>query len=89
MVEVRREYLITPHHQRDDVLEAMSSGLWANQLREWRKKCDITQRSAAARMDVSIDTYRGWESMNATPPKFVRTALERLMTVPQEVSRTD
>jgi DNA-binding transcriptional regulator YiaG len=87
--KVKREWLITPSDKRGEVADVMRCGVWSSQLRGWRKKCDLIQKEAADRLNVPIDTYRGWESMNSTPPKFVRMALERLMTVPQEVSRTD
>lgn len=40
---------------------------WADRLRAWRRRMNITQRAAAELLDVSPRTYEGWETGKKAP----------------------
>lgn len=57
----------------------MEAGLWSSELRDWRKRMGLFQKEAANLFKTSEVTYRSWEIMTRTPPKFVRIALRAVM----------
>lgn len=57
----------------------MEVGMWSTELRDWRKSNKLLQKEAAGYLSVPLPTYIGWETMDATPPKFVRIALKTIM----------
>jgi len=57
----------------------LERSLWRKTIREFRQKNDLQEKGAAAAMNVPYDTWRKWESMAMTPPKFVQIALTTLM----------
>lgn len=77
--EAKREWLDTPASERGKVRAQMETGVWSTTLRDWRNLHKLQQKDAADILSVSIDTYRGWESMKSTPPKFARVALGVVM----------
>lgn len=77
--EAKREWLDTPTSERGKVRSQMEAGVWSTTLRDWRKANKLQQKEAADVLSVSIDTYRGWEGMKSTPPKFARIALGVVM----------
>ena len=84
--KVKQEWNRTPATKRGEVRAAMESGMWANELKEWRMQMGaksgvpwISEKEAAAKLGVPYDTWRGWECMRDTPRIYVRVALKAAM----------
>jgi DNA-binding XRE family transcriptional regulator len=77
--DVKREWNSTPRNKRGAVRLSMESGIWSNQLRDWRKLHSLQQKEAADALTCPYDTYRSWESMKRTPPRFVQISLTHYM----------
>ena len=46
-----------------------------NPIREWRDRCNLTQRAAAKRLGVSINTVINWETDSSVPDKGHRAVI--------------
>lgn len=80
---VKREWNATPRNKRGEMRAAMESGLWAEELRGFRKTHNLLQKEACGFLAVPNDTWRNWESARRTPPHHVRCALRQLMKLYQ------
>jgi DNA-binding XRE family transcriptional regulator len=47
----------------------------SNPIREWRDSCHLTQRAAAKRLGVSINTVINWETDSSVPDKGHRAVI--------------
>lgn len=64
----------------------MMSGLWANELKLWRRRNDnMLQKNAWDALGVDENTYRSWESARNTPNKYTMIVLRQAM---KEYDRT-
>lgn len=57
----------------------MEASLWRNELQAFKTKWDMVGKQACAALNVPHDTWRAWESMRNTPPKWARIALTTAM----------
>jgi DNA-binding transcriptional regulator YiaG len=48
---------------------------WSNPIREWRDHWHLTQRDAAKRLGVSINTVINWETDSSVPDKGHRAVI--------------
>lgn len=76
---VKREWLTTPRDKRGEVRVEMERNLWRRELQEFRRRHDLQGKEAAAALEVPYDTWRAWESLNNTPPRWAQIALRTMM----------
>lgn len=75
----KREWLSTPRDKRGEIRAEMEASLWRNTLLAFKKKWDFVGKGACDALSVPHDTWRSWESMRNTPPKYVQIALTTAM----------
>jgi len=47
----------------------------SNPIREWRGRCHLTERDAAKRLGVSINTVINWQTDSSVPDKGHRAVI--------------
>jgi len=79
----KREWLTTPKDKRGAVRAEMEANLWRRTLQEFRQRHNLQGKGAADVLHVPYDTWRAWESMKNTPPRWAMTALKTQMRLYQ------
>ena len=64
----------------------MTHGMTGSQLREWRRRCGLTQEEPARLLSVTRPTVSRWEHDQWPIPKAVELAIE-LDTLPPDALR--
>lgn len=52
---------------------------WIYLLRQWRDKNNLTTKEAADRLEIPVDTYRGWEKGKHSPTKFTQRYISQII----------
>jgi DNA-binding transcriptional regulator YiaG len=56
-----------------------SKDSFAQLLKAWRARMELTQADAAERLGVPLRTLQGWEIARVAPRGYGRTALEKIL----------
>ncbi len=77
--DAKHHWLTTPRNERGGIRDKMERSLWRKELQEFRRRHNLQGKEAAGALNVPYDTWRKWEAMMGTPPRWAQIALRTMM----------